>query len=56
MLATATAFPESFAYYVLYVNAQIHTSDTSTITTTRTIPNSDEIEPVAPVLVGFVVN
>ncbi|MCQ6275440.1 DUF4183 domain-containing protein [Bacillus sp. V3B] len=55
--AAATAFPGSFAYYVLYINAQIQTSDTSTTTTTDiTIPDGDVLDPATPVLVEFVVN
>ncbi|MED3575878.1 DUF4183 domain-containing protein [Cytobacillus praedii] len=55
--AAATAFPSSFAYYVLYLNAQIQTADTSTITTTTlTIPGGDVLDPATPVFVEMVVN
>ncbi|MGG1368327.1 DUF4183 domain-containing protein [Priestia megaterium] len=53
----ATAFPASFAYYVLYINAQPQTGDTSTITTTTiTIPGGDVLDPGTPILVEIVVN
>ncbi len=55
--AAATAFPASFAYYVLYINAQIQTADVSTIsTTTITIPDGDTLDPATPILVEVVVN
>lgn len=55
--ATATALPGSFAYYVLYINAQIQTADTSTVSTTAlTIPGGDVLDPATPVVVEFVVN
>ncbi|MFS0907686.1 DUF4183 domain-containing protein [Priestia aryabhattai] len=53
----ATAFPASFAYYVLYINAQPQTADTSTLTTTTiTIPGGDVLDPATPILVEVVVN
>ena len=55
--APATAFPGSFAYYVLYINAQPQTADTSTITTTTiTIPGGDVLDPATPILIEIVVN
>jgi len=56
--ATATAFPASFAYYVLYINAQPQTADTSTLTTTTTItiPGGDVLDDATPILVEIVVN
>lgn len=54
--ATATAFPASFAYYVLYINAQPQTADTSTLTTTITIPGGDVLDDATPILVEIVVN
>lgn len=55
--AAATAFPGSFAYYVLYINAQPQTADTSTITTTTiTIPGGDALDGGTPVLIEIVVN
>ena len=55
--AAATAFPASFAYYVLYINGQIQTADTSTLTTTTiTIPGGDALDPLTPVIVEVVVN
>lgn len=55
--AAATAFPGSFAYYVLYLNAQIQTADVSTLTTaTITIPDGDTLDPLTPVVVEVVVN
>ncbi|AXI32855.1 hypothetical protein CIB87_28315 (plasmid) [Priestia megaterium] len=55
--AAATAFPASFAYYVLYINAQPQTADTSTLTTTTiTIPDGDVLDPATPILVEVVVN
>lgn len=53
----ATAFPASYAYYNLYINAMIQTGDTSTATTTTlTIPGGDVLDPATPVIVEFVVN
>jgi ribose 5-phosphate isomerase len=53
----ATAFPTAPAYYNLYINAQIQTSDTSTATTTAiTIPGGDALDPATPVVIEFVVN
>ncbi|KAA9013589.1 DUF4183 domain-containing protein [Niallia endozanthoxylica] len=55
--AAATAFPGSFAYYVLYINAQIQTADTSTLTTTTiTIPDGDTLDPGTPIVVEVVIN
>lgn len=55
--AAVAAFPGSFAYYSLYINAQIQTADTSTVTTTTiTIPGGDVLDPATPVVVEFVVN
>ncbi|WP_129707853.1 DUF4183 domain-containing protein [Priestia megaterium] len=55
--AAATAFPGSFAYYVLYINAQPQTADTSTITTTTiTIPGGDVLDGGTPILIEIVVN
>lgn len=45
--AAATAFPATFAYYVIYINAQIQTADVSTLTTTITIPDGDTLDPAA---------
>lgn len=55
--ANATAFPSSYAYYVLYLNALIQTADVSTLTTTTlTIPDGDTLDPATPVVVEVVVN
>jgi ribose 5-phosphate isomerase len=55
--AAATSFPASFAYYVLYLNAQIQTADVSTLTAaTITIPDGDTLDPATPVVVEVVVN
>ncbi|MCQ2010195.1 MAG: DUF4183 domain-containing protein [Sporolactobacillus sp.] len=55
--AAATAFPSSFAYYELYINGVIQTSDTSTVTTTAiTIPDGDTLDGATPITVAFVVN
>ncbi|KAB7705650.1 DUF4183 domain-containing protein [Bacillus aerolatus] len=55
--AAATAFPGSLAYYVLYINAQPQTADTSTLTTaTITIPGGDVLDPATPILIEVVVN
>ncbi|TVX78706.1 DUF4183 domain-containing protein [Peribacillus simplex] len=53
-----TAFPGSFAYYVLYINAQIQTTDTSTLTTTTTItiPDGDALDDATPIVIEVVVN
>jgi ribose 5-phosphate isomerase len=54
--AAATAFPGSFAYYVLYINGVPQTSDVSTVsTTTITIPGGDALDAATPLLVEFVV-
>ncbi|NIK76771.1 hypothetical protein FHS15_001896 [Paenibacillus castaneae] len=53
----ATAFPASFAYYVLYINGVIQTEDTSSVTTTAiTIPDGDTLDPATPILVEFIVS
>ncbi|MFD1956624.1 DUF4183 domain-containing protein [Paenibacillus thailandensis] len=53
----ATAFPGSFAFYSLYINAMIQSGDTSTVTTTTiTIPDGNTLDPATPVTVEFVVN
>ncbi|ERI06845.1 DUF4183 domain-containing protein [Aneurinibacillus aneurinilyticus] len=54
--AAATAFPASFAYYDLYINAMVQTADTSSVTTTAiTIPNGDTLDPATPIIVEFIV-
>ncbi|GED17301.1 DUF4183 domain-containing protein [Aneurinibacillus migulanus] len=54
--AAATAFPASFSYYNLYINAVLQTADTSTATTTTlTIPGGDVLDPATPITVEFVV-
>ncbi|WP_134687491.1 DUF4183 domain-containing protein [Brevibacillus migulae] len=54
--AAATAFPASFSYYNLYINAVIQTADTSTVTTTAiTIPGGDVLDPATPIVIEFVV-
>lgn len=53
--ATATAFPASFAYYVLYINVKPQTADTATLTTI-TIPGGDVLDDATPILVEIVVN
>lgn len=53
----ATAFPTAPAYYNLYINAQIQSADTSTVTTTAiTIPGGDALDPATPIVIEFVVN
>ncbi|CAI8943956.1 DUF4183 domain-containing protein [Priestia megaterium] len=53
----ATAFPSSPAYYNLYINGQIQTADTSTITTAAiTIPDGDTLSPATPIVIEIVVN
>ena len=53
----AIAFPSSLAYYNLYINGQIQTVDTSTITTAAiNIPDGDTLSPSTPIVVEFVVN
>lgn len=53
----ATAFPTAPAYYNLYINAQIQTADTSSVTITAiTIPDGDTLDPATPVVIEFVVN
>ncbi|CAG9613124.1 hypothetical protein BACCIP111899_02319 [Bacillus rhizoplanae] len=55
--AAATAFPASFAYYNLYLNAQLQLANTSTVTTTAiTIPGGDVLDAGVPVMIEFVVN
>ncbi|MFJ5621803.1 DUF4183 domain-containing protein [Peribacillus loiseleuriae] len=52
----ATAFPASFAYYSLYINAMLQTSDTSSVTTAAiTIPGGDVLDPDTPIVVEFIV-
>lgn len=52
----ATAFPASFAYYNLYINAVLQTGDTSTVTTTAiTIPGGDALDPATPLIVEFII-
>jgi ribose 5-phosphate isomerase len=52
-----TAFPTAPAYYNLYINAQIQTADTSSVTTTAiTIPDGDTLDPATPIVIEFVVN
>ncbi|WP_342416758.1 DUF4183 domain-containing protein [Paenibacillus sp. FSL R10-2782] len=54
--AAATAFPASFTYYNLYINAMLQTGDISTVTTTAiTIPGGDVLEQAMPLVVEFVV-
>lgn len=54
--AAATAFPASFAYYLLYINGSVQMGDTSTVsTTTITIPGGDVLDPATPVVVEFIV-
>ncbi|KYG26835.1 DUF4183 domain-containing protein [Priestia endophytica] len=53
--ATTTAFPASFAYYVLYINVQPQTADTATLTTI-TIPGGDVLDDATPILIEIVVN
>ncbi|MFX3636253.1 MAG: DUF4183 domain-containing protein [Candidatus Pristimantibacillus sp.] len=53
----ATAFPTAPAYYNLYINGQIQTADTSTVTTTAiTIPDGDALDPATPIIIEFIVN
>ncbi|MBW7456705.1 DUF4183 domain-containing protein [Paenibacillus sepulcri] len=53
----ATAFPAASAYYNLYINAQIQTADTSSVTVTAiTIPGGDALNPGTPVVIEFIVN
>ncbi|WP_169081740.1 DUF4183 domain-containing protein [Paenibacillus sp. PL91] len=53
----ATAFPTAPAYYNLFINGQIQTADTSTVTTTAiTIPDGDTLDPGTPIVIEFVVN
>ncbi|MCR8996495.1 DUF4183 domain-containing protein [Brevibacillus halotolerans] len=54
--AAATAFPASFSYYNLYINAVLQTADTSSVTSTAiTIPGGDALDPGTPIIVEFVV-
>ncbi|WP_126425735.1 DUF4183 domain-containing protein [Brevibacillus marinus] len=54
--ATATAFPSSFSYYNLYINAVLQTADTSSVTTTEiAIPGGDVLNPATPITVEFIV-
>ncbi|KGE18051.1 DUF4183 domain-containing protein [Paenibacillus wynnii] len=51
----ATAFPVP-TYYNLYINAQIQTSDTSTLTTAAiTIPDGDTLDDATPIIIEIVV-
>ncbi|OVE34218.1 hypothetical protein CCZ20_27730 [Priestia aryabhattai] len=53
----ATVFPTAPAYYNLYINGQIQTGDTSTVTTTSiNIPDGDTLASATPIVVEFVVN
>ena len=53
----ATAFPTSFAYYVLSLNAMVQTADVSTLTTTTlSIPGGDVLDPATPIVVEVIVN
>lgn len=53
----ATAFPTAPAYYNLYINAQLQTADTSTVSTTAiTIPGGDALDPGTTIVIEFVVN
>ncbi|WP_019914685.1 DUF4183 domain-containing protein [Paenibacillus sp. HW567] len=53
----ATAFPTAPAYYNLYLNGQLQTGDTSSVTTTAiTIPNGDTLNAATPVLIEFTIN
>ncbi|PYI53480.1 DUF4183 domain-containing protein [Paenibacillus flagellatus] len=54
--AAATAFPASYAYYNLYINAVLQTGDTSTVTTTAiTIPGGDALDDATPLIVEFII-
>jgi hypothetical protein len=51
-----TAFPTAPAYYNLYINAQIQTADTSTVSTTAiTIPGGNTLDPATPIVIEFVI-
>ena len=51
----ATAFPVP-TYYNLYINTQIQTGDSSTISTTAiTIPGGDTLDPATPIVIEIVV-
>lgn len=53
---TATAFPTTFAYYILYVNGVIQLASASTISTTAiTIPDANTLDPAMPLLVEFII-
>ncbi|OMF24136.1 hypothetical protein BK133_23245 [Paenibacillus sp. FSL H8-0548] len=53
----ATAFPTAPAFYSLYINGQVQTGDTSTVTTTAiTIPDGDTLDAETPIVIVFVVN
>ena len=55
--AAATAFPNSFAYYVLSLNAMVQTADVSTLTTTTlSIPDGNVLDPATPITVEVIVN
>jgi hypothetical protein len=54
----STAFPASYAYYNLYINGVLQTSDTSTITTSPssiTIPGGDVLDAATPIILEFIV-
>ncbi|MBY6037270.1 DUF4183 domain-containing protein [Fictibacillus nanhaiensis] len=54
--AAATAFPSTYAYYNLYLNAMIQTADTSSVTTSSvSIPGGDTLDAATPVILEFVV-
>ena len=53
--AAPTAFPVP-TYYNLYINTQLQTGDTSTITTTAiTIPGGDALDPGTPIIIEIIV-
>ncbi|OJF17777.1 MAG: hypothetical protein A6D91_09940 [Bacillaceae bacterium G1] len=52
-----TAFPTSYAYYNLYINAMLQLSNASTLSASEiTIPDGDTLHPATPVVVEIVVN
>ncbi|PEP88982.1 DUF4183 domain-containing protein [Bacillus toyonensis] len=55
---STSPFPNSYAYYNLYINGILQTADVSTITvgpSSITIPNGDTLDPDTPVILEFVV-
>lgn len=51
----AAAFPATYSYYNLYINAMIQTADTSTVTTSSvSIPGGDALDPATPVILEFI--